>query len=202
MNLDDSKDLLKTESKTKFWVFLFLELFVFGIMFIIYFVNRYQNPSAFKLLANQLSTNYGFMNIVLLLISSLTIVMSFVAVKNKNRFLSLMFLSSSLSVVFLFFVSKLVEFYVLINKGFYPNSDIVINKANEVSMFIWIFYVMSFYHLLHIVFGIVLMFIALNLLIKERNNLDDFTTYQNTNIFWQLSCVIGLIIFPLFYLIN
>ncbi len=202
MNLDDSKDLQKIESKTKYWVFMIIELFVFGILFTVYFVNRYQNPSAFKLLSQELSTTYGIMNIVLLMVGSLTIVLSYAAIRNKNRFLSLLFLYSTLFIAFMYMIAKIIELYVLFVNGLYPKSEILINKAVEVSMFFWMFYSMSIFHILHFVFGIVLIFIALSVVTNNKNNFEDFSKVENANVFWQLICIIGLFIFPLFYLIN
>ncbi len=202
MNRDDSKDLSKIETKTKYWVFMLIELFVFGIMFIIYFVNRYNNPSAFKLLSQELSTTYGIITTVLLLVSSLTVALSIAAIKNKNGFLSLMFLYSTLFIGCLFFLSKIIEIYFLLNKGFDPSSQVYINKATEVSMFMWMFYSMTILHLIHIVFGIVLIIIAISLINKNSCKIEDYTKLENANAFWQLICLIGLFIFPLFYLIN
>lgn len=202
MNRDDSKDLSKIETKTKYWVFMLIELFVFGILFIIYFVNRYNNTSAFKLLSQELSTTYGIITTVLLLVSSLTVALSIAAIKNKNGFLSLMFLYSTLFIGCLFFLSKIIEIYTLLNKGLSPGSQVFINKATEVSMFMWMFYSMTILHLIHVIFGFVLIIIALSLINKNNNKLEDYTKMENANAFWQLICLIGLFIFPLFYLIN
>jgi cytochrome c oxidase subunit III len=63
-------------SKLGMWLFIFSELLLFGVLFLVYSVYRYWHPVAFGLAANELDVFVGTFNTVVLLVSSLTIAIS------------------------------------------------------------------------------------------------------------------------------
>ncbi|MCS7053640.1 MAG: cytochrome c oxidase subunit 3 family protein, partial [Ignavibacterium sp.] len=78
-------------SRMGMWLFLFTELLLFGGMFILYSVYRYNNADAFHLAAKELNTIIGAFNTVILLTSSLTMALSITAIQRNNKSLSIFF---------------------------------------------------------------------------------------------------------------
>lgn len=72
-------------SRIGMWLFIFTELLLFGVLFVIYSVYRYMNHDAFGLAAEELDPFIGAVNTIILLISSMTIAMSTTALQKKNR---------------------------------------------------------------------------------------------------------------------
>jgi len=62
-----------TASKIGMWLFIFTEILLFGGLFIVYSVYRYMNPVAFHLAHEELSITMGFINTIILLVSSATV---------------------------------------------------------------------------------------------------------------------------------
>ena len=62
--------------------------------------------------------------------------------------------------------------------------------------------VMTGLHGLHVVAGIVLLFIMLCLTARDNINVKDFVKLENSGLYWHLVDVIWIYLFPLFYLIT
>ena len=58
------------------WVFLITEILFFGGLFLAYTINRHAFPTAFGVGGNMLDLNLGFINTVVLIVSSFTMAMS------------------------------------------------------------------------------------------------------------------------------
>ena len=71
------------------WLFLFTELLLFGGMFILYSVYRFQYADDFHLAAKELNTILGAFNTAVLLTSSLTMALSIIAIQRDQKTLSL-----------------------------------------------------------------------------------------------------------------
>jgi cytochrome c oxidase subunit 3 len=67
------------------WLFIFTELLLFGGLFIVYSVIRFDHQMAFHLAAEELNVGMGALNTALLLISSMTIAMSVSAIQYGHK---------------------------------------------------------------------------------------------------------------------
>lgn len=184
------------------WVFLFTEVLLFGGMFLVYAVYRFQYPDLFKLAALELNTAMGTFNTIVLLTSSLTMVLAIVAIQKNNKKLSLFFLFSTLGFAIIFLIVKYVEWSTKIHHGIYPGSEELLNKQNGEILFFGLYYVMTGLHALHVIIGMVIISFMIVFLMKDKITHDNYVKLENGGLYWHLVDLIWIFLFPLFYLIH
>ena len=189
-------------SKMGMWLFLFTEVLLFGGMFLVYAVYRFQNPMQFHLAGMELNTTVGTINTIILLTSSLTVAMAITAIQKNNKFLSLVFLAITLLFAAMFMVNKYFEWSSKIGHGIYPGSEELLKKQNGEILFFGLYYVMTGLHGLHVLVGMILLSIMFLLIIKNKITHDNFVKLENSGLYWHLVDLIWIFLFPLFYLIQ
>lgn len=189
-------------SKMGMWLFLFTELLLFGGLFLVYAVYRYQYPEQFHLAGMELNTGIGTLNTIILLTSSLTVALSIAAIQKKNKFLAVLMLSLTLTFALMFMINKYFEWSAKFSHGIYPGSEELLSLPNGQILFFGLYYVMTGLHGLHVLIGIVILSIMLVLLIKEKITYDNYSKLENSGLYWHLVDLIWIFLFPLFYLIQ
>ena len=102
------------------WLFLFTELILFGGMFILYSVYRFQYPDEFHLAAKELNTIMGAFNTAVLLTSSLTMVLAIIAIQRDQKVLSILMQLITIFLALFFLVNKYFEWTAKFHHGIYP----------------------------------------------------------------------------------
>ncbi len=188
--------------KLGMWLFIFTELLLFGMLFIVYAVYRFRNPVAFELGGQELDVFIGTLNTVILLISSATVAMAISAIQKGNKKQALLFLGTTLVIAIVFLVNKYFEWGAKIEYGFYPGGDALIELGHGTILFFGLYYVMSGIHALHIIIGVGLFIYVFQQIRKDKINSGDFVWLENTGLYWHLVDLIWIFLFPLFYLIH
>ncbi len=189
-------------SKMGMWLFLITELLLFGGLFLVYSVYRFTYPEQFSLAAMELNTTIGALNTVILLTSSLTVVLSIVALQKTHKALAVIFLIITEIFALLFMVNKLFEWAAKISHGIYPGSEELLSRSDGEILFFGLYYVMTGIHGLHVIIGMVLLFIMMVLIIKDKITYDNLISLENSGLYWHLVDLIWIFLFPLFYLIH
>ena len=184
------------------WVFLFTEVLLFGGMFLVYAVYRFQHPDLFKLAALELNTAMGTFNTIVLLTSSLTMVLAIVAMQKNNKKLSLFFLFSTLGFAIVFLIVKYFEWSTKIHHGIYPGSEELLSKQNGEILFFGLYYVMTGLHALHVIIGMIIISFLVVFVWKDKITYDNYVKMENGGLYWHLVDLIWIFLFPLFYLIH
>ncbi len=184
------------------WLFLFTEVLLFGGMFLVYAVYRYQNPDQFRAAALELNTGIGTLNTIILLTSSLTMALSIAAIQKGNRFLSVVMLDVTLLFALLFMVNKYFEWSTKFAHGIYPGSKELLGRPNGQILFYGLYYVMTGLHALHIIIGVVIILFMLVQVMKKKITSDNHVKLENAGLYWHLVDLIWIFLFPLFYLIQ
>lgn len=189
-------------SKIGMWLFIFTELLLFGVLFLVYSVYRYWHPIAFGLGAEQLDVVIGTVNTLILLTSSMTIAMSVSSIQLGDRKLTLRLLGATLFLAVVFLVNKYFEWSEKISHGLYPGSAQLHEFGHGETLFFGLYYFMTGLHALHIIIGIGVI-AAVFYQVKARNvNSGDFVLLENTALYWHLVDLIWIFLFPLFYLVT
>lgn len=188
--------------KLGMWLFIFTELLLFGMLFLIYSVYRYRNPVAFELGGNELDVFIGTLNTVILLISSATVAMAITAIQKGNKKMALVFLSTTLIIAVIFLVNKYFEWGAKIEYGLYPGGEALLELGHGTILFFGLYYVMSGIHALHILIGIGLFIFVFRQIQKDKVHSTDYMWLENTGLYWHLVDLIWIFLFPLFYLIH
>ncbi|MDQ7816953.1 MAG: cytochrome c oxidase subunit 3 [Melioribacteraceae bacterium] len=189
-------------AKMGMWLFLFTELLLFGGLFLVYAVYRYQHTEQFHLAAMELNTGIGTLNTVILLTSSLTVALSIAALQKGNKFLSILMLSLTLVFAFMFMINKYFEWSAKFSHGIYPGSDELLSLPNGQILFFGLYYVMTGLHGLHVLIGIIILSTILVMIIKNKITFDNYAKLENSGLYWHLVDLIWIFLFPLFYLIQ
>ncbi len=184
------------------WLFLFTELILFGGMFILYSVYRYQYPEAFHLAAKELNTLVGTINTAILLTSSLTMALSIAAIQQNKKSLSMIFQLLTILLAFGFIINKYFEWSTKIHHGIYPGSDVLLAKPSGEIIFFGLYYVMTGLHGLHVIIGIVLISVMMRLTSKKIITGGNYVKLESAGLYWHLVDIIWIFLFPLFYLIT
>ncbi|GAB1370844.1 hypothetical protein MASR1M45_09060 [Candidatus Kapaibacterium sp.] len=107
-------------AKMGMWLFLFTELLLFGGLFILYMAYRVEYIQQFQIAAKELKVYMGGVNTIILLTSSLTMVLSIVALQRKNVQASIFWLVTTIVFALGFMVVKYFEWSDKFHHGIYP----------------------------------------------------------------------------------
>ncbi|MFC2133736.1 cytochrome c oxidase subunit 3 family protein [Bacteroidota bacterium] len=184
------------------WLFLFTEVLLFGGMFLVYAVYRYQYADQFQFAAMELDTGIGTLNTIILLTSSLTVAASITALQRGSKILSILLLSATIFFALFFMVNKFFEWSAKISHGIYPGSPELLDKQNGEILFFGLYYVMTGLHALHVIIGVVILAFILVFIIRNKVTKDDHVKLENSGLYWHLVDLIWIFLFPLFYLIQ
>ncbi len=189
-------------SKIGMWLFIFTELLLFGGLFIVYSVYRFQYSDAFHLASEELSVTVGAINTVILLISSMTVAMSISAVQYGDRTKAVLFLGITIILALGFLVNKYFEWSGKIEHGLYPGSQKLIGFGHGDTLFFGLYFFMTGLHALHILVGLVLLAVMLARIMNKSIHSENYIHLENSGLYWHLVDLIWIFLFPLFYLIT
>ena len=189
-------------SKTGMWLFIFTELLLFGGLFIVYSVYRFQYGVAFHLASEELNVKIGALNTVILLISSMTVAMSVTAVQTKDRTKAILFLAFTILCALAFLFNKYFEWSVKIEHGLYPGSQKLMDFGHGDTLFFGLYFFMTGLHALHIIVGMILLTIMLVRVTNKSIHSENYVHLENSGLYWHLVDIIWIFLFPLFYLIT
>ncbi|MHC1706997.1 MAG: cytochrome c oxidase subunit 3 family protein [Bacteroidales bacterium] len=189
-------------SKLGMWLFIFTEILLFGGMFIVYSIYRYNNPVAFHLAGLELDDTLGTINTVILLISSMTVAMSITAMQKGNIKHSKLLLIITIVLGLIFLVNKYFEWKVKFGHDLYPGSDFLHLLGYGDTMFFGLYFMMTGLHALHIIVGLIVLIVVYAFINKNRVRPDKFAFLENGGLYWHLVDLIWIFLFPLFYLIH
>ncbi len=184
------------------WLFIFTELLLFGMLFVVYAVYRSMHPEAFRIGGEELDVMLGTINTVLLLISSATVAMSITAIQKGNKKLSMQLLGVTLLIAVIFLVNKYFEWGAKFEYGFYPGSETMQELGFGTILFFGLYFFMTGIHALHILIGIGLFIYVLVQMKNDKIHQTDYIWLENTGLYWHLVDLIWIFLFPLFYLIH
>lgn len=191
-----------TASKIGMWLFIFTEILLFGGLFIVYSVYRFRNPVAFHLAHEELSIPIGFMNTVILLISSATVAISISAMQKNDRKMTLMMLGLTLLLAIGFLINKYFEWGAKFHHGMYPGSELMKYLSNGDNLFFSLYFFMTGLHAVHILVGMALIGVSMFKVGKGSINGGNYSLLENSGLYWHLVDLIWIFLFPLFYLIH
>ncbi|MDX1765186.1 MAG: cytochrome c oxidase subunit 3, partial [bacterium] len=173
-------------SKIGMWLFLYTELILFGGLFLLYAVYRYLHPEAFHEAAKELNVVLGAVNTLILLTSSFTMVMSIAYIGDGEKKKSMVSLGLTIVLGLAFLVNKYFEWSAKIHHGIYPNSPELAAKSHGDNLFYGLYYAMTGLHGVHVVIGVIVLFVVLVYVAKDKVGQDNFILLDNSGLYWHL----------------
>jgi cytochrome c oxidase subunit 3 len=191
-----------TGAKLGMWFFLVTELLFFGVMFLLYSVNRSKYSHDFHIAALEENLLIGSVNTVILITSSFTMALAITAIRKGNKHLSSWLQAGTMAMGCVFLINKYFEWSVKIRHGIYPNSPLLLQKNKGEVLFHSLYYVMTGIHAFHVIVGIAVIGTMLFFTMKDKISRESFVKLENTGLYWHFVDVVWIYLFPLFYLVT
>ena len=166
-------------NKLGFWLFLFTEVFLFGMLFMVFAIYLAKFTAEFRASSAHLDVLMGATNTLVLLTSSLTMAFAIT-----------------------FCVIKYFEWTHKIHNGIFLTSPILAEMDRGEQLFYGLYYTMTGFHAFHVLVGSILIIVAMVLVGKGKVHKDRISFIENAGLFWHLVDLVWIYLFPLFYLIR
>ncbi len=166
------------------WVLIVSELLVFGAFFISFAITRFLEPEMFFQSQGMLDQMTGGINTIVLVTSGYCAALATSAVKVGASQKCRLFLIAAIGLGGVFCVLKLREYGAKADQGIHI----------ETNDFFTLFYLMTGFHFLHVIFGVVLLGIA-----AFKPKVDSVVTVCA---FWHMVDLVWVLLFPLVYLVR
>jgi len=179
------------------WLFLVTEILFFGGMFLAYAVNRVNNPEGFLAGARATEITLGTTNIVILLVSSVTMIVAVQGAQAGLRGLVWKCLAATAALGVLFLAVKGYEYRGDIEQGLVPGPHFSI-AARGAASFWGLYWVMTSVHAIHLTVGVVLVArLAWFMSRLEPLLLPDLVTIA---LYWHFVDTVWIFLYPILYL--
>jgi cytochrome c oxidase subunit III len=182
------------------WLFLVTEIVLFGGLFLSYSYMRYLYPTEFHEAGQQLNAVIGVTNTFILLTSSMTMVLSLVAIRRADLLKAKLFLGATIVMGAAFLVNKSFEWAAKFHHGLYPGSEHMASLPHGEQVFFGLYFSMTGLHGLHVLVGISVLTWILVRVARGRITPERYTAQENAGLYWHLVDVIWIFLLPLFYL--
>jgi cytochrome c oxidase subunit 3 len=191
-----------TGAKMGMWIFLFTEIILFGMLFLLYSVFRFKYSAQFHTSAAELDVFIGTVNTAILITSSMTFAFAVPLLRNGKKGLSMLCQVLTIVLGIIFLLNKLGEWRLHISHGIYPDSPALDQMSRGKIIFFSLYYVLTGLHGLHLFAGVCVASVMLVYTAREIVNANDFIKLENTGLYWHFVDMVWMYLFPLFYLIN
>jgi cytochrome c oxidase subunit 3 len=201
------------------WIFLLTEIMFFGGLFLAYTIYRTTYPEGFLYGSHLLNVKLGGTNTVVLIVSSLTMAMAVYYSQRAERKKLVLFLVITLVLGFVFLGIKYVEYSTKIHDHLFPAATlyhpltpeqaiteeqkehaIPANLQRPVQVFLWIYFLMTGLHALHMIIGAGLLTTMILLAKKGRFTKDYNSPIEISGLYWHFVDIVWIFLFPLLYL--
>ena len=174
------------------WFFIFMELLVFGIFFIVYAVMRIENIELFNHYQLTLNRELGAANTLLLITSSYFVVRAVEAIRVNNVKSCIDWLYAALGGGMGFLILKSFEYSDKFSEG--------INLSTNT---FYMFYLsLTMFHFLHVILGMIILFAVVHKAKRGGYNAQNYTGVETGASYWHMVDLVWIILFPLVYIIR
>lgn len=174
------------------WLVIMIELATFGILFLTYAIKRSRNVEQFNSLQTTLDLHAGLINTVLLITSSWCVARCVQAVRRDASRSGALWLAGGMSCGAGFLLMKAHEFGVKFDAGLDMSS-------NDFYMF---YFMLTGFHMLHVVVGMVLLAILLVNLLRGLYGRRNCHALETGAAFWHMVDLLWIVLFPLVYVMR
>lgn len=173
------------------WVFVYADMAVFAVMFGCFMWDRQHAPEVFEASRQLLSLNFGGINTLILLTSSMFVVLGIDAIKYGRTHLAPMFLGLASACGLAFIVSKIFEYSAKLDAG-------IGLTTNDFFMY---YFIMTGIHLGHVVVGTGIIAV---LALKSRSERPggSVALYEGGATYWHMVDLLWVCLFPLLYIVR
>ena len=175
------------------WIFIFGDMTVFALLFGAFVSERAKDHDVFSRGAETLNQNFGAINTLLLLLSSLLVVAGMRAIRANALGVAGRCVAGAMACAGGFACVKVLEYSHEIASGYTP-------ATNDFYMF---FFVMTGLHFFHLLVGVsVLTFILIQTRRRSAITGARYAMVEGGACFWHMVDLLWVVLFPLLYLMQ
>tara|TARA_B100000686_G_C16198694_1_gene669501 strand:+ start:18 stop:611 length:594 start_codon:yes stop_codon:yes gene_type:complete len=180
-------------AKLGIWLFLASEVMLFGGLFSAYIMLRLSDPNWANYGQSALNVPLATLNTAVLITSSVTMVMSWVSLKQKNIVKYMQYMGYTLFCSFVFLFIKYIEYTAKFDHGLYPSTN----------NFLAVYFTITGLHGLHIIGGIIVNgYFFGNGVRMWKNEPERFTNrIEVAGLYWHFVDLVWIFLFPALYLL-
>jgi len=193
------------------WIFLLTEIMFFGGLFLAYTIYRTTYPEGFLYGSHLLNVPLGGTNTVVLIVSSLTMAMAVYSSQKGDRKRLQGFLVITLILGLTFLVIKYFEYSTKIKDHLFPAASLYHpavtgphgvpeHLQQQVHVFLWIYFMMTGLHALHMIVGAGILITLIILARKGKFTKTYNSPVEISGLYWHFVDIVWIFLFPLLYL--
>lgn len=190
--VDERADTGLTNVKLGIWLFLASEVMLFGALFSTYVLLRI-NAADWPVGSDILSVPIGAFNTVVLILSSMTMVLCYAALKLDDLSGYKRYMSLTIGLSLLFLAVKSYEYADKFSHGDFPSS----------STYLAIYFTLTGLHALHIVGGVIVnsYFLGPGSKLWQTNKAQFINRIEAAGLYWHFVDLVWIFLFPVLYLL-
>ena len=188
----DQGDVRLLPGDLAIWFFIFAELLVFAVFFIIYSIQRLQHIELFNQYQATLNKESGAVNTILLITASYFVVRAVQSIKADEVEQCIKWLYASLAMGAGFLAIKSYEFYSKFSVGVDLNTN----------DFYFFYISLTFFHFLHVILGMIIIFAVIIFAKKGKYSAKEHTGIETAASYWHMVDLVWITLFPLVYIIR
>jgi cytochrome c oxidase subunit III len=183
------------------WTLIATEVLFFGGLFFAYFIYRMSYPAAFSAGSHLLDFWSGTVNTAVLLSSSLSMALADLMIKRGRRGAMAACICCTAVLGALFLTIKFHEYVEMYRDHLVPGIDFSSPVAPQTELFVFLYFVMTGLHAVHMLVGIGAMTWLLWLNHRRRLSGAAHAPVVMVGLYWHFVDCVWVVLYPLLYLI-
>jgi nitric oxide reductase NorE protein len=173
------------------WVFVFADMTLFAVMFLSFMVDRHADPALFEQSRQALDPDFGGINTLILLTSSMLVVLAVDALRHGRPRQAPALFALAMACGFAFMLSKALEYSAKFRAG-------ITMLSNDFFMY---YFVLTGMHLFHVIAGNVVLAVLWH---RSRSAPAgaSLVLYESGATYWHMVDLLWVCLFPLLYLVR
>ena len=186
------------------WLFLVTEVMFFGGLLMAYLLYRVWYPEGWAEGSRELDIVLGGINTAVLIASSLTMALGVRAAQTGSHRATINWLVLTIAFGLTFLVIKFFEYRHKFEIHHVPGFDWVVTgpHANEMFLFVSLYFSLTGLHALHMIIGVGLMSVITWMAYKRRFSPMWYTPVEMAGLYWHFVDIVWIFLFPLLYLVD
>jgi nitric oxide reductase NorE protein len=184
----------KIPGEAGIWIFIFGDMTIFAVCFLVYILERSKQPELFDASQETLNRNFGALNTIVLLLSSLFVVLAVHQMRAAHEVTARLMLIAAFLCGVTFVAVKAFEYHERIAAGQTPTTN----------SFYLLYFVLTGLHLFHLILGLGVL-VALWLMGRKPMSAmssNQWGFFEGAGCFWHMVDLLWLVLFPLIFLVR
>jgi nitric oxide reductase NorE protein len=174
------------------WVFIFADMTLFAYIFVVFLIYRSHDLAMYGDSSALLNRNFGAINTLVLLTSSLLVVLALRAFRSARKDLAARAFAGTIICGLTFIVLKVFEY----------STEIAAGRTVSTNTFFTFYYLLTGLHLMHLLLGLAVVAYLFRLASRPIHSSGQLIAIAGGTCYWHMVDFLWIVIFPLLYLVK